>query len=263
MTLGEKLKQARLEAGLSQRQLCGDRLTRNMLSQIENGSASPSMGTLAYLAQSLGKPVSWFLEEEAVALPNAQVMERARIALSLGNMEDLGRALADFREPDGVFCEEKRLLEFLWLLHTGEQALGEDRLPLARELLGEALDAEGLYITRPLRNRCRTLLALSGGNTAPECDGEALLARAARAEGTRRLEILGASDDREDPRWQLLAAEAFFSLKRYAEAACCYEKSPQNRQVWARLEACFRELEDYKRAYEYACRQREDPNGQL
>ena len=35
MELGEKLKQARLETGLSQRQLCGEEITRNMLSLIE------------------------------------------------------------------------------------------------------------------------------------------------------------------------------------------------------------------------------------
>lgn len=34
MELGQRLKQARLEAGMSQRQLCGDVITRNMLSQI-------------------------------------------------------------------------------------------------------------------------------------------------------------------------------------------------------------------------------------
>ena len=32
MELGERIKQARLAAGLSQRQLCGEKLTRNMLS---------------------------------------------------------------------------------------------------------------------------------------------------------------------------------------------------------------------------------------
>ena len=32
MELGEKLRLARLEAGLSQRALCGDEITRNMLS---------------------------------------------------------------------------------------------------------------------------------------------------------------------------------------------------------------------------------------
>ena len=56
MNLGEKLRLARVEAGLSQRELCGDRITRNMLSQIENGLASPSVATLQYLAQG---PVSY------------------------------------------------------------------------------------------------------------------------------------------------------------------------------------------------------------
>ena len=64
MTIGEKLRTARLEAGLSQRQLCADVITRNMLSQIENGSARPSMDTLIFLAQQLNRPVSYFLEEE-------------------------------------------------------------------------------------------------------------------------------------------------------------------------------------------------------
>ena len=49
MELGEKLRQARIEAGLSQRELCGEEITRNMLSLIENGSAKPSMNTLKYL----------------------------------------------------------------------------------------------------------------------------------------------------------------------------------------------------------------------
>ena len=263
MNLGEKLKQARLEAGLSQRQLCGDRLTRNMLSQIENGSAKPSMGTLAFLAQSLRKPVSWFLEEEALVLPNAERMERARIALALKNWEDLERALGAFVEPDPVFEEEKQLLAFLWRLHAGGQALAEDRLPLARELLSEALEMEGLYLTRELRNRCRVLLTLAGGKAAPEWDEDAILAQATLTEGQRRLEILAASDRQEDLRWQLLAAEAWFSLKQYEKAARCYAKIPQNRQILAKLEICCRELGDYKGAYEYACKQREEPNGQL
>ena len=40
MDIGSRIKQARLEAGLSQRQLCGDTITRNMLSLIENGTAN-------------------------------------------------------------------------------------------------------------------------------------------------------------------------------------------------------------------------------
>ena len=36
MTLGQKLKKARLDRGLTQSQVVGDRITRNMLSQLEN-----------------------------------------------------------------------------------------------------------------------------------------------------------------------------------------------------------------------------------
>ena len=63
MTMGERLRQAREEAGLSQRQVCGDQITRNQLSQLEHDRVGPSVETLRYLARQLGKPVSYFLGE--------------------------------------------------------------------------------------------------------------------------------------------------------------------------------------------------------
>ena len=80
MELGQRIKAARLEAGLSQRQLCGDTITRNMLSLIESGRARPSMDTLCYFATKLQKPVGYFLEEQAVLSPNQQAMASARNA---------------------------------------------------------------------------------------------------------------------------------------------------------------------------------------
>ena len=100
MELGQKLKQARIDAGLSQRQLCGEEITRNMLSLIENGSARPSMDTLRYLAAQLGKPVSYFLEEDAVVSPNQQVMAEARRAFNVANWQGVLDVLAGYREPD-------------------------------------------------------------------------------------------------------------------------------------------------------------------
>ena len=72
MTMGEKLRQARMEAGLSQRRVCGDRITRNQLSLLEHDRVGPSLETLQYLAGQLGKPVSYFLEETA---PNLLALE--------------------------------------------------------------------------------------------------------------------------------------------------------------------------------------------
>lgn len=256
MMLGQRIKEARLASGLSQRALCGDRLTRNMLSQIENGSARPSMGTLEYLARRLDKPISYFLDEQQGSSPNAACMDSARTALEAEDLPALRQALDAFREPDGMFGEEKKLLEFIWHLRRGEQAIREDAPAYAVTLLRRAEALEGLYITAELHSRCRVLLGLAGEPVAADCD-EILLLRAAQADAPqRRLEILSASENREDPRWNLLRGEALFALERYGEAADCYRKCEQTRQVFARLEICSRELGDYKSAYEYACRQR-------
>ena len=61
MTIGARIKHARLMAGFSQRQLCGEVVTRNMLSLIESGKARPSMETLRSFAKQLGKTMSYFL----------------------------------------------------------------------------------------------------------------------------------------------------------------------------------------------------------
>lgn len=63
-TLGEKIKTLRKEKRLTQTQLAGSELTKSMLSQIENGKATPSMKTLQYLASQLECEASFLLEED-------------------------------------------------------------------------------------------------------------------------------------------------------------------------------------------------------
>ena len=137
MELGEKLRLARVEAGLSQRQLCGEEITRNMLSQIEHGTAKPSMKTLQFLASRLGKSVSYFLEEDAVSLPNRQVMDRARQRFDEKKFSEAIRILEDYQSPDPVYDREKQLLQALTLLALAEQALAEKRYLYVRELLNK------------------------------------------------------------------------------------------------------------------------------
>ena len=48
-TLGKRIKEARLSKKMTQSEVVGDFITRNMLSQIESGSATPSLKTLEYL----------------------------------------------------------------------------------------------------------------------------------------------------------------------------------------------------------------------
>ena len=267
MELGEKLRQARLEAGLSQRQLCGGEITRNMLSQIENGSASPSMGTLRYLAARLGKSISFFLEEEAVTSPNQERMAWAREAYREGRYEDVLAVLTDWKGPDPVFDAERQLLEGLSLLALAENALGEGRTLYAGELLDRAEDL-GLYET-PELDRRRLLLLIKARPGAcgaicgklPGLDEELMYrAGAALAAGntSRAAALLDAAEDRENPDWNFLRGEANLAARDYAAAAACYHRAETAypEKTAPRLEQCYRELEDFKQAYFYACRQK-------
>lgn len=51
--LGRIIKEARIARKMTQSEVVGDFITRNMLSQIENGNAAPSMRTLQYLMDVL------------------------------------------------------------------------------------------------------------------------------------------------------------------------------------------------------------------
>ena len=67
--LGEKIRELRKKRGITQKDLAGDKITRNMLSLIESGNASPSVSTLLYIAERLEAPTGYFFaytpEEEA------------------------------------------------------------------------------------------------------------------------------------------------------------------------------------------------------
>ena len=265
MELGSRLKQARLDAGMSQRQLCGDVITRNMLSQIENGTARPSMDTLAYLADRLGKPVSFFLQEDAVTSPNQEIMVKARSAFLRKDYEAVRSALGEYKGPDETFDWEKNLLWAKANMALAREAFGEQKIPYAKTLLQEAL------VETPYFNGTRDLeYALLMAEIEPDAletvdllQLEPILlakARSAISHGDtiRAGDYLQAAEDRASVSWNLLRGEVHFAAGEYAQAAECYHRveETQPELTWGKLEQCYIGLEDYKRAYEYACKQK-------
>ncbi|MDE3194121.1 MAG: tetratricopeptide repeat protein [Chloroflexota bacterium] len=61
--LGARIRQARIEAGLSQAQLGQPHFTRAYVSALELGKIRPAMKSLEFLASKLGKPTAYFLED--------------------------------------------------------------------------------------------------------------------------------------------------------------------------------------------------------
>lgn len=63
MKLGEKIKKLRIAKLMTQSELAGGEITRNMLSRIEHGAAQPSLDTLKYLADRLGVTMGYLLSD--------------------------------------------------------------------------------------------------------------------------------------------------------------------------------------------------------
>src|SRR5437667_413032 len=61
--LGDRLREARLAAGISQAQLGAPYFTRAHVSAIELGKIRPAMRSLEHMARKLDKPASYFLDD--------------------------------------------------------------------------------------------------------------------------------------------------------------------------------------------------------
>ena len=258
MDMGKRLKEARLARGLSQRQLCGDRISRNMLSLIENGTARPSMETLLYLADRLGKPVGYFLEE-AVSY-NQQVILQARQAAP----EEALERLKAYESPDPVFDPEYYLLTALSALRLARQAAGEGRLAYCRELTALAADAGAKtpYYTPELERERLLIAYLADPDSAPQLENalpasdEPLLHGQAALCRNDPKGCLSALASTVGPKADRLRAEAYFMEKDYENALKIYKTLPETMQDLSKMEICCRELRDFEQAYAYACRQR-------
>ena len=262
MELSQRIKNARLEAGLSQRQLCAGAVTRNMLSLIESGKARPSMDTLRHFSQILGKPMSYFLDEDTVTSPNQQVMQAAEAAYEAGNFSAVLATLEDYCAPDAVFDQTRYLLELLSCEALAEQAVADGKNTYALRLLdrADALAANTIYAPDPRRStllRYRADPSTAANTRLPIADEMLLHAEAAllAQDFTRAAQLLDVCP-KQPPRWGLLRGAAALRLGdtrgaveylQAAQTAFPAEASPL-------LEQAYLAQGDYRRAYEYAKR---------
>jgi transcriptional regulator with XRE-family HTH domain len=122
--IGERIRLARRQAGLTQQQLADGRYTKAYISALEKGHAKPSMAALNFIAGRLGLPASRFLTDSSGTWDRLS----ADIALASGDWA----AAADAYEQllDGVADRASRaeillgLAEALNRLERGEAAIG-------------------------------------------------------------------------------------------------------------------------------------------
>ena len=88
LRLGERLRQLRVAAGLTQSELAGDRFSKEYVSQIERGKTRPTEGTIEWLADRLGVDAGFLASGVATD-------ERTRLEGALSRAEALYEAQDD------------------------------------------------------------------------------------------------------------------------------------------------------------------------
>jgi transcriptional regulator with XRE-family HTH domain len=121
--IGERIRIARRQAGLTQQQLAEGRYTKAYISALEKGHAKPSMAALNFISQRLGMPPSRFLADSSVA------WDRMSADLALASADwlsaaDAYRALLDTTTERGARAElQVGLAEALDKLERGDLAI--------------------------------------------------------------------------------------------------------------------------------------------
>jgi len=281
MNVGEKIRNLRLEKLMTQADLAGDQITRNMLCTIERGAALPSLQTACYIAARLNVPVGYLLAEECddFAYRKMAAMQNIRHALCAGDYVGCIAMLnANFGES---FDDEIALIRAECEYHIARDAFDNGKLRAAASGFDRAIAAakNTVYDTAWIRTRAAVyfrylsllsptltsdMLELSEIETATSVGDDFcayVLAKEALDDGRRgelnaylaryggtvyaaRLSALALMRDGESHA-ALAAFEKLLSSDELTVGVLMYE-------VFGDMELCCRQNDDYKRAYEFS-----------
>lgn len=162
-TIGEKIRQMRLQRGLTQTDLASDMVTPSMISQIEGDRAKPSYALLQSMANRLGMPVEYFMHDMDEQFNLAAQMHMAEYYLLTEQPQRALEALACVDEPSsiGLSNQQYNLLKIHGLRLLGEydqaipllEALREQAYRMQDQRLQFRVFKESGYIEYGLSNR--------------------------------------------------------------------------------------------------------------
>src|SRR5690348_2426779 len=144
LRLGERLRQLRVAAGLTQTALAGERFSKEYVSQIERGKTRPTGETVAWLADRLGVDAEYLLRGVSSDV-------RTRVEAKLAQAEALSESHRDLEAVD-LFREARAEISTLGSAELEVRALAGEGWSLQE--LGSPREAiEVLQVARELAER--------------------------------------------------------------------------------------------------------------
>lgn len=279
MNIGEKIRDLRIAKLMTQSELAGDRITRNMLSCIENGNAQPSLSTILYIASRLNVPAGFLLAEEGDEIVYRKMNSLANIkrAYTAGDVWGCrSLCLSGCPSPDDEIC----LLLAECDTGIAVEEFWKGRLRSACRFFDEALSYadKTVYHTGHLEAKIRVFFTymrrISSTIYLDMLDEERVLDLRYESDFSAylgALESLDGGDTDAAQAYTEQASEGFFGAHirirllmdqgQFEEAkrlllSMLNAETPLNEielySILCELEICCRETEDFKGAYTYA-----------
>ena len=284
MNIGERIRELRISKLMTQADLAGDRITRNMLSCIENGSANPSLSTIVYIAGRLGVPAGFLLAEQGDEMAYRKMSNLSNIkkAYTTGDVQSCrSLCLSGCPEPDDEIslllanCDAEIAVEEFWRGRLRSSCrFFDEALSYAEKTIysTDAIEAEIRVYFRFMERISHTLYS-------DLLDEEKTLSVKSNSIISQYLDALESLDNGDVTVAQTLIEQlpqtsenSFFEAhlqskvlilqKNYKQAQKALlqllqdDETPLNKielyTVLGDLEVCCRESEDYKNAYRYA-----------
>ena len=157
-TLGKRIKEARLAKKMTQSEVVGDFITRNMLSQIESGSATPSVKTLEYLCKEIEPNTLLPDENDSKNAPDAE----GYISIRKEFINKNYKAVIEY-DADDEFSDEICALKAKACLMEAREYSGSDSttdLQKAIDLVKQAseLSKRGIFADESVKSKADELL---------------------------------------------------------------------------------------------------------
>lgn len=280
MNIGEKIRELRVAKLMTQSELAGTHITRNMLSCIENGSAQPSLSTILYISGRLNVPAGFLLADEGdeVVYRKMNSMANIKRAYTAGDMRGCrSLCLSGCPEPDDEIsllladCDAGIAAEEFWHGRLRSSCrFFDEALSYAEKTVYQTghIEAQARVFFRYMQRISSTLYSdvldeekpLSVRYTSPFSDYVSVLEDLDNGDEGSAVSFLSHADEKsfftEHIRICLLLRASSFQEAKQALLALLNAEEPLNEielySVLCELEVCCRETEDYKGAYNYA-----------
>lgn len=267
LNIGEKIKKRRITLGLTQKEVAGSFMTRNMLSIIESGRAMPSVETAEYLSKTLDIPLSYLFsyDENYFFYEKQDKISSVRNAFCEKRYKDCISIIDSLSDMD----DELRYIYAFCTFYFGREKLFSGSLASAEKFLSIALDmaSKTCYNTSEIRATAPLYISVASNIHSPLLEFDAATYEKIHSDtfDYEFFKYITMDNDYEfeNERYRKhLLAKQLLKKYNYMQSVVILKELEESKNkeydacmlfgVYSDLEIAYKQMGDFENAYRYA-----------